>query len=149
MPFSGTVKGSFKKKFDFWAHVLKAPRPVLDIISNGYILPLMQLPNQFEGANQKSALTHSVFVDESVADLLDKGCVKVVHRTPHVCSPLLVVVNSSGKKRLVINLQYLNLFLWKDSFKYEDIRTALSYFEKDDFLFTFDLKIRLSPCGHP
>ena len=99
LPFSGTVKGSLKKKFDFWAHVLKAPRPVLDIISNGYILPLMQLPNQFEGANQKSALTHSVFVDESVADLLDKGCVKVVHRTPHVCSPLLVVVvNSSGKR---------------------------------------------------
>ena len=34
----------------------------------------------------------------------------------------------------------LNLFLWRNKFKYEDIRMALSYFQKQDFLCTFDLK---------
>lgn len=53
---------------------------------------------------------------------------------------LLVVQNSVGKKRLVISLQYLNLYLWKCRFKYEDFRTVLECFEKDAFMFTFDLK---------
>jgi len=30
-----------------------------------------------------------------------------------------------GKQRLVINLRYLNGFLWKEKFKYEDIRIAM------------------------
>ena len=57
-----------------------------------------------------------------------------------MCSPPMVVESSSGKKRLVLNLKYLNMYVWKDRFKYEDMRTALLYLERDDFLCTFDLK---------
>jgi len=57
-----------------------------------------------------------------------------------VCSPLSVVENSTGKLRLVINLRYLNQFLWLDKFKYEDLRTAMLMFQKDDYVFSFDLK---------
>ena len=32
------------------------------------------------------------------------------------------------------------MHLWKDKFKYEDMRTALMFLEKGDFLCTFDLK---------
>ena len=39
--------------------------------------------------------------------------------------------------QLVMNLRYLNQYLWKQKFKYEDLRTASSMF---DFLFKFDLK---------
>ena len=53
----------------------------------------------------------------------------------------MVVVNqNSGKKRLVVSLKYLNLYLWKDKFKYEDMRSAMEYFEKDGYMCTFDLK---------
>ena len=72
--------------------------------------------------------------------MLDKQCIRLVVDTPHVCSPLLAVQSGKGKKRLIINLKYLNLYLWKDKFKYEDMRSALNYFEKGDFVFTFDLK---------
>ena len=44
------------------------------------------------------------------------------------------------KKRLVINLRYVNAFLQKQRFKYEDSRTALSLIQKGDFMCTFDLK---------
>jgi len=54
-------------------------------------------------------------------------------------SPLSVVAGPS-KKRLVVNLRHLNQFLWKQSFKCKDIRTALILFEKGDKAFTFDLK---------
>ena len=59
---------------------------------------------------------------------------------PVVCSPLSVVVSNGGKKRLVIDLRYLNGYLLKDSFKYEDLRIAMLMFQKGDYLFSFDLK---------
>ena len=59
---------------------------------------------------------------------------------PHVCSPLSVVSNSRGKKSLVLDLCYPNQFLYKEMFKYEDLRTALLLFKKGDYLFSFDLK---------
>ena len=64
----------------------------------------------------------------------------MVAEAPIVCSPLLVVENSVGKKRLVINLQHFNRFLWKQRFKYEDLIVAMNLFEKGDYLFSFDLK---------
>ena len=59
---------------------------------------------------------------------------------PHICIPLSVVESSSGKKRLVLNLRHLNRFLWKQKFKYEDLRVAMCLFEKGDYVFSFDLK---------
>ena len=38
--------------------------------------------------------------------------------------------SKAGKKRLVVNLRYLNRFLWKQKFKYKDLRTALLLLEK-------------------
>ena len=72
--------------------------------------------------------------------LLNNRCVVQVSEKPHVCSPLSVVSNSSGKLRLVLNLRYLNQFLHVVSFKYKDLRVAALMFEKDEFLFKFDLK---------
>ena len=45
-----------------------------------------------------------------------------------------------GKKRLVINLRHLNQYLWKTSFKYEDLRTLMQILTPSDFVFTSDLK---------
>lgn len=69
------------------------------------------------------------FVQESVTDLLTSGCIKEVSSVPCICSPLSVVESSAGKKRLVINLWHLNKFLWKQKFKYEDLRVAMLLFE--------------------
>ena len=33
--------------------------------------------------------------------------------------------SGGGKKILVVNLKYLNMFLWKQKFKYEDLRVAM------------------------
>ena len=48
--------------------------------------------------------------------------------------------NSSGKLRLVLNLRYLNQFLYAPHFKYEDLHVAALLFEKHEYLFKFDLK---------
>ena len=57
-----------------------------------------------------------------------------------MCSPLSVVTKSPRNFRLVLNLRYLNQFLYVVSFKYEDLRIAALMFEPKDFLFKFDLK---------
>ena len=45
----------------------------------------------------------------------------------------------------MINLRHLNQFLWKQRFKYEDLRVAMLLLEKGDYIFSFDLK---SGCHH-
>ena len=135
-----SVKGRLNHNLHYWESVLQAPEPILSIIRQGYILPFVSVPEARYFKNQGSAFVHKEFVTDTVQGLLEHGCIKRVTSQPIVCSPLLVVVSNSGKKRLVINLRYINYFLWKEKFKYEDMRTVLLLLEKEDFLCTFDLK---------
>ena len=43
-------------------------------------------------ANHNSAIEHSEFVQEAIAELLRAGCVVECMSCPHVCSPLHVAV---------------------------------------------------------
>ena len=134
------VKGRLKQHFGFWVEHLKASSVVLTIISEGYKLPLIQEPPKFRRANDESTFENVQFVTDAVAELLDAHCIDKTHALPHICSPLLVVKNSSGKKRLVINLHFLNQYLQKLKFKYEDLRTALDLLSQEDYVCKFDLK---------
>ena len=147
------VKGRLRKCLEFWRDVLHAPPAVLKVIESGYVLPLMSEPTQFCGNNQASALGNADFVRECIAELVSSGCVKEVEDMPFVCSPLSVVENSMGKKRLVVNLRHINKFLYKQKFKYEDLRVAMMLFKKGDYMFSFDLKsgyhnIDIDPAHH-
>ena len=134
------VKGRLKQHVSFWRNVLTATPYIIDVIQNGYRLPLISMPPSYSASNHSSAMENVEFVTGAVSELINNGCARLVADKPFICSPLLVVQNSVGKKRLVISLKFLNLYLWKCKFKYEDFKTALDYFEKDAYLFTFDLK---------
>ena len=69
-----------------------------------------------------------------------QGDVKKVEQKPAVCSPLSVVVNGVGKKRLVVNLRHVNRYLTVQKFKYEDLRVAMLLFKPGEWMFSFDLK---------
>ena len=56
----------------------------------------------------------------------------------HLCSPLGVAMNSSGKLRLSVDLRYINQHLWSCKFKYEGIHTAADLFQQGDWFFKFD-----------
>ena len=47
---------------------------------------------------------------------------------------------SGGNCRLILDLSYLNRFIWKQSVRFEDIRTVFDLFQSGIFSFTFDLK---------
>ena len=42
--------------------------------------------------------------------------------------------------RLVHDLRHVNLYLWRDTFKYEDMRTALTMENVGDWMVAFDVK---------
>ena len=104
------VKGKLQECLGFWKEELQAPPSVIKVIEQGYLLPLKNEPSPKITKNQASAIANQQFIDQSLSELLQTGCVRVVDSAPHICSPLAVVEGSTGKKRLVINLRYLNQF---------------------------------------
>ena len=63
-----------------------------------------------------------------------------VQNKPHVINPLSVSTNSSGKKRLILDLRYVNKNLCKQSVKFEDWESFQNYVKKDSFLYKFDMR---------
>ena len=84
-------------------------------------MPLLALAFKNRGSTNK----HSDFVNQSILELLDLGCIKEFSNPPEFCNPLHVAVQSSGKLRLILDLSHLNTMVVKKSFKYEDLRTVL------------------------
>ena len=116
------VKSRLKANLAFWRDILQAPPVVLNVIESGYVLLLMSEPVPFSGNNHISAVQNTQFVNESVEQLLCSGCVSEVQTAPVIISPISVVENVEGKKRLDLNLRHLNKFLFRQKFKYEDLR---------------------------
>ena len=79
-------------------------------------------------------------MNDSLNELLSLGCINEVEQIPKFINPLHAAVQSSGKLRLILDLSHFNSFLLKKSCKYEDLKVALQFFEKGNFVFAFDLK---------
>ena len=91
-----------------------------------YKLPLLSLPKPYQKPNHKSALINHDFDNQAISDLEQNCCICKSESVSIICSPLSMVTSSGGKKRLVIDLRYLNGHLLKDSFKYQDLRVAMA-----------------------
>lgn len=104
--------------------------PEFEVIREGYKLPFVRTPPCFSNRNNLSALNNNTFVSESrVAELLASGRIVEHSQTSLVAiNPLSVSVQSSGKKRLILDLRYVNQFILKKKVKFEDHRKALEYF---------------------
>ena len=59
---------------------------------------------------------------------------------PYNVNPLSVSIQSSGKKRLISDLRFVNMHVWKQKVKFEYLQVALNYFDKGHFMFSFDIK---------
>ena len=127
-----TVKGRLKENFNFWQNTLEVNDFVLETTKDGVKLPFIKTPLKAEFKNNVSALDNKEFVDSALKELMSK-CVIEVESKPHVISSLSVSTNSSGKKRLILDLRYVNKHLWKQSVKFEDWKVFQNY---APFIFT-------------
>ena len=99
----------------------------------------MQTPEPAVFKNNKSALANPDFVTEAIQELVSTNRVLEVPFSPKVVNPLSVASNK-GKNRLILDLRYVNLHLWKEKTKFEDWKTFQNYLSKDGHMFKFDLK---------
>ena len=107
---------------------------------DGYEMPFVTLPPPKASPNNHSAVTHSHFVSEAISDLLRTKCVEILDHKPDIVNPLSVSIQPSGKKRLILDLRHVNLYVFKRKFRCEDVSVALQIFSQGFFLFKFDLK---------
>ena len=129
--------GSLREHIDFWSNSIHASDFIISTIVEGYRIPFFDLPENFVIPNRSSALKFKDFVNEAISELIEHGCVKEVLIPPKFINPLQ---QSSGKCRLILDLSYLNRFIWKQSVRFEDTRTVFDLFQSGYFFFTFDLK---------
>ena len=137
-PSSG-VKGRLKENIVFWEKI-KASSWVLRVIREGYALPFIETPEKCLHKNHRSAVICEDFMKSEITNLLKSGCIKeVLSDNVYIVSPLSVASNN-GKKRLILDLRYLNGFLRVQRFQYEDLRTFRDIFSQGDWFFKFDYK---------
>ena len=94
---------------------------ILDVIRDGYKIPFVALPPPKVSSNNTSALNDTYFVAEAISDLLRTKRVEILDHQPVIVNPLSVSVQPSGKKRLILYLRHVNLYVFKRKFRCEDI----------------------------
>ena len=125
--------------YDEWVK-LGASGFILSVVRDGYKIPFAALPPPKLSSNNTSALKDTYFVSEAISDLLRTKCVEILDHQPDIVNPLSVSVQRSGKKRLILDLRHVNLYVFKRKFRCEDISVAIQIFSKGFYLFKFHLK---------
>ena len=142
------VAGRLKSHIQFWRSI-GASQFILDVIEHGYRIPFHSTPPVSFSSNNKSALAHSDFVNEAISELLVTNRIFESEVLPHNVNPLSVSIQSSGKKRLILDLRFVNKHVWKQKVKFEDLKVALNYFDKGHFMFSFHSVIIMCLFSRP
>ena len=136
---NNNVKGNLKTNLDFWVF-LGASSFILNVIKFVYRLPFWDVPSAYYSKNNASALKNIEFVENSITELLESERIKQLSYKPLVVNPLSVSVQPNGKKRLILDLRYVDHFIMKLRIKYDDWKIASLMFRKNGYMFSFDLK---------
>ena len=99
------VKGRFKASIEFWRFI-SAPKFILDIISDGYKILFITTPPPVHLKKNGSALEHSEFVNDAILEFLQDNCIEELTTRTEIINALTVSVQSSGKRRLILDLAY-------------------------------------------
>ena len=134
-----SVKGKLIKSIHHW-QFLRAPEFILSIIRYGYKIPFISTPLPQHYPNNASAIKEVEFVGEAILELLRDNRVEELFSPPDIVNPLSVSVQTSGKKRLILDLRHINLHVYKQKFKCEGLHTIKNAFSEDYYVFSFDLK---------
>lgn len=134
-----SVKGKLFRSIQHWESI-GAPDFILSVIRNGYKIPFISTPPPRRFTNNASALKEADFVNAAILELLHDNRVEEIISPPDIVNPLSVSVQPNGKKRLILDLRHINLHVYKQKFKCENLHTIKNTFAKDFFVFSFDLK---------
>ena len=136
-----SVKGRLKTHLHYWENLIGANGVVTSVIKEGYKIPFTYTPQKAYFKNNKSALRNSDFVTDSIKDLLVNKLLKETNNIPLAVSPLSVAENSAGKKRLTLDLRYVNKHIYTHKVKFDDWKCFQNLLNAGSkFMFKFDLE---------
>ena len=126
---------------DFWKET-GASDFALSVVRNGYVPQLWENPEGYEEPNNKSYEREKDWAKVAVGKLKEARLVEEIGRDGLWCvNPLTVAVNAKGKRRLCLDLsRYMNKIVKAPKFKLESTLAALQVIEKEEYMFSFDLK---------
>ena len=133
-----SVVGRLKRNYNYWKNMGCSPY-ILDVILNGYLIPINGTIDPVLLKNNKSSREEPNFVRLSIDELLESGAITECKQPPHVVNPL-TVAKKGGKLRLVIDLRHLNQTICCKKYKYENHDTVAQYLTKGGYMSAFDLK---------
>ena len=94
--------------YDEW---VKLGASALSVVRDRYQIPFVAPPPPKVSSNITSALRDSHFVSEAISDLFRTKCVEILDHQPDIVNPLSVLIQPSGKKRLILDLSHVNLYV--------------------------------------
>ena len=106
-PPLANVKGNLRRKLEFWKRI-GTSKFILNVIEREYMLPFLSLPEPDVFRKNRSSLAHAKFVEDAIRELVESGRVLEVVVPPLVVNLLSVSVQATGKKRLILDLRYVN-----------------------------------------
>ena len=112
---------------------------ILKILKEGHHPKLKGPVPDFDLRNNASFFKHEEFAVKEVMNLVAKGRVEIVQNKPKCINPLTVVVQRT-KSRLILDCSFLNKFIEIPHIKYEGHETALNFFKKGGYMYSFDLR---------
>ena len=112
---------------------------VLKVLKEGHYPKLNGPVPDYHFRNNASYFKHKEFADKEILSLLAKNRVEIVKDKPKCVNPLSVAVQRT-KLRFILDCSHLNTFMNVPHIKYEGFETALNYFKKGTFMYSFDLK---------
>ena len=120
--------GRLKCNYKYW-HATNANSYLLDVVKNGYKLPLYDIPTSVVLKNNASSLANVFFVDNEISKLLKRDLIENVYFVPEVViTPLPLRTVDRVKKRLVLDCRHIHMYLYKFKYCYEDASTAMNMF---------------------
>ena len=129
----------------FWQNELQAGEWVMDVLTQGYVIPFVESPPAYEEANNKSAMQDMPFVIQAVAELKKRGVIEFRDEKPLCVSPLTVSKkfgrDGIAKNRLCWDgSRCVNLYVKEQKVVLSHLRRSLEITREGDFQVTYDLK---------
>ena len=134
-----SVKRKLFKSIGHW-QFLGAPDFILSTIKCRYKISFISTPPPQHYKNNGSAINECECAGYAILELLRDNRIEEVFSSPDIVNPLSVSVHSSGKKSLILDLRHVNLHIYRQKFRCEDLHTVKNVFSKGFFVFSYDLK---------
>jgi len=123
---------------------------VLRWVTQGLRLRFRTLPRPYTGRAIPIKDDDRLWVEEEIQENLLRGSWQQLQHKPAYCAAAFIVRNSMNKRRVVIDLRYINAHLPDRPVRYENLRSFRNSIQKGMYMISLDLKSGYHHVGlHP